>query len=511
MHSTLDSFAFELDELRQTIAPERSTFHVFEYRGRRILYDLCTGTLLEPNRAAFELLGGLERDEPTAVLTERLSRTLPIDDLASVVTELRALVELGLFRLERLESEGEREATLRAHMEMPTRAGQVLVQTSCNLKCTYCYEVAAQFHGTGKSMSVETGLQSLELLFERLGRRKHLDVTFFGGEPLLNFQLVRQLVARAYERAKELDKTVSFKLTTNATLLDDEKIRFLVEHQFAVMISLDGPPQAADLQRIDHAGRGTTAKATTNARRLIAAQRAAGVREAMIRATMTTNNRSRAAIAEYFAEQDFRRTMIGASEGRAHAKQPHDLGQGDTSDQEIACEQALDGYLAWRRGEGERPLAGLDFTEGLERVRSSLGEGPKIRRAPICGTGRNTTAVTEHGDLYPCHRYVGEDAYKIGTLRDGIDSTRLRRYFTEIFDGYDKHCSHCWARALCGGQCPWYLSRPDGHVGTPDEQSCDEIRHGSERMLWLAATESELGPAPETQTSVPSTDAGVEA
>ncbi|MCC6409374.1 MAG: radical SAM protein [Planctomycetes bacterium] len=459
--------------------------------------------MLQPSPAAFELLRGFEHAELTELLADRLTRDFGGVTLESVLAEVTMLADLGLFVLERLETPEERDDSIRRHIELPTRSGQVLVQTSCNLKCTYCYEVAAKFHDTGKSMSLDAGLQSLELLFQRLGKRKHLDITFFGGEPLLNFALVRQLVARAYVRAEELGKTVGFRMTTNGTLLDDEKIAFLVEHRFAVMVSIDGPPEFADRQRIDHAGRGTTAKAVANARRLIAAQRAAGMREAMIRATLTQQNPSREAVAGYFAENDFQRTMIGSSDGRAHEKRWTDFGGSETASANADVERALDQYLESRRDDTVRPPLGFDFSAGLKRVRDGLASGLQVRRTPMCGTGRNTTAVTEHGDLYPCHRYAGEESYRIGTLSTGIDRERLGRYFAEIFDGYDRHCSACWARAICGGQCPWYLSRPDGHVGTPDDASCDEIRRGTERLLWLAAIEAESTSTPAGERSAP--------
>jgi uncharacterized protein len=97
------------------------------------------------------------------------------------------------------------------------------------------------------------------------------------------------------------------------------------------------------------------------------------------------------------------------------------------------------------------------------------------------------TAVTEKGDIYPCHRYAGEEEYRIGTLKEGIDMEKLQRYYEQILSGFDEHCAGCWARHLCGGQCPWYLSRPTGFVGHPDKASCDRIREGAEISLWAYA------------------------
>jgi len=98
------------------------------------------------------------------------------------------------------------------------------------------------------------------------------------------------------------------------------------------------------------------------------------------------------------------------------------------------------------------------------------------------------TAVTEHGDIYPCHRYVGQKSFIIGRIDGGVDQSRLRAYFRDVFRVYDRHCASCWARIICGGQCPWYLSKPDGEIVDPDSESCDNIRKGAEKMLWLYAT-----------------------
>jgi uncharacterized protein len=119
----------------------------------------------------------------------------------------------------------------------------------------------------------------------------------------------------------------------------------------------------------------------------------------------------------------------------------------------------------------------------------------------MCGVARNMTAITEKGDLYPCHRYVGEEKYKIGTLQDGIDESRVRRYYGEILEGYDNHCAGCWARGVCGGQCPWYLSRPDGKVGLPDKASCDSIRTGMERALWMYTKAIQAAPGENVLTT----------
>jgi uncharacterized protein len=272
-------------------------------------------------------------------------------------------------------------------------------------------------------------------------------------------------------------------MTTNAVLLDDEVVRFLVDERFAVMISLDGAPERNDRNRVDLGGRGSGERALANAKKLVAAQRAAGLRPATIRATMTPGNHSLLAIGAELEGEGFGRIVIGASVGRAHAKGPHDLGAAEAADLEREFELVIDQTLAWLDGEGKKP-AGDSLAKLLARLEESLAR-PRLRPGIGCGVVRNMQAVTADGTIYPCHRYAGEQGYALGTLERGLDPERVEGYYREILDGFDRHCSRCWARFTCGGQCPWYLSRPDGHVGLPDAASCDAIRASTEKQLWL--------------------------
>jgi radical SAM protein with 4Fe4S-binding SPASM domain len=215
---------------------------------------------------------------------------------------------------------------------------------------------------------------------------------------------------------------------------------------------------------------------------------------------MTLGNHSALEISRFLADAGFRRVLIGSSNGRAHEKRDIDLGSEASKpfepEMEAEGEAVLEGYLAQLRGEGAPLPDGIDPRKALDTLHEALTTKRGHRRHVTCGVGRNMTAITEKGDIYPCHRYVGEEAWKIGHISGGVDRTKLEGYYRQIFDGYDRHCSSCWARHICGGQCPWYLSRADGVVGTPDEPSCDSIRAGAERTLWLYNQVREMGFVP---------------
>lgn len=466
------------------LASERGTFHVFKVRGRRLLYDINSGVLLTLEPAAYDLLRGIEAGTSAAELEGGLLSALPGEaEQQALLAEILRLRAAGLFELEPLESESERSDVVDGYVGHRPRKMMLLIQTSCNLRCTYCYEVQSQFHQTGGAMPMSVAMSAVDALIARSGRRRELEITFFGGEPLLNFSGLKKTVEYAKAAGAAAGKSFYFQMTTNGVLLSDAVIEYLVSERIGVMVSLDGDAAQNDTHRVDHRGKGVGAEVVENVRRLVDRQRAAGLRIAKVRATLTRQNPNRRAVAEYFREQGFDRANIGASMGRAESKQEWDLPWEETPEQRVEADKCIDAYILALE-KGERPPAGADYTEAMATVASSL-KNPRRKARVACGVGRNMLAYTGNGTLYPCHRYAGEEAYQIGTVAEGIDREKLDKFYREILAAYDDHCSHCFARNLCGGQCPWYVSRQDGHVGKPDKASCDSLRNGFERQLWL--------------------------
>jgi uncharacterized protein len=473
-----------IERLAKRIGPHpRPGYHAFEREGTRLVYDILTGGLLEPSEHAFRILRAIETQEPSSQV---LSDLAEIGDhgIEHVLGEIEALYDAGLLRKEDDYSEEVKHGLVRSLMQHRPRKMMLMVQTNCNLKCTYCYEVLNGFHSTGKSMGYETGCLSVEFLIKRSGPRRDLEITFFGGEPLLNFPLVRELVAYCRGRETDTGKRFSFQLTTNCTLLNDEIIAFLVEHEFAVMLSLDGPPELHDIHRKDLGGHGTGAVALENAKRLVAAQKRAGIREAMVRITMSHENHDARALSAYFESQGFGRVMLGATDGRADHKDPWDLDPSDVQELSEQGEASLSEYLDWIDGRSPRPADASQVTRNLGPILEAL-RSPDPRPKVRCGVARNMQAITREGKIYPCHRYAGEDAFQLGTLDAGLDPVKVEAYYGALLKVKEEHCSHCWARITCGGQCPWYISKESGEIGHPDEPSCNGIRRGHERQLWF--------------------------
>lgn len=474
-----------LSQLAALLLPTtRSAFHAFSYRGEHLVYDLLSGSILSVTAPLVELLRGIEARENAAAIRARLPE---LDDEAvlALIAELEQVHAAGFLRTEDTSRAAAVEALVaQSLVQQQPRKMMLMVQSNCNLKCTYCYEVANGFHSTGTRMDLETGKRSVEFLIQRSGTRQHVEITFFGGEPLMNFPLIRELVAYCKQREAQTGKRFAYQLTTNATLLTDEIIAYLVEHQFAVMVSLDGPPELNDRYRVDLRGRGTGATALANARKLAKAQRAAGVREAMIRVTMTHENHDSHAIDAFLRAQGFRRIMLGSSNGRADHKDAWDIQPEDLGAMREANERSIDAYVAWLDGKAQRADSAAHLDRAVSDLQTALrtpSTAPSIR----CGVGRNMQAISRDGKIYPCHRYAGDAAFELGTLEQGLDEQKVRSYYDGVLRVKEEHCSKCWARITCGGQCPWYISTSEGAILHPDEASCEGIRRGHERLLYL--------------------------
>lgn len=473
-----------IEALRRLLVRERPVYHAFASGGVHLLYDLCSGALVELNPATYALLRGLEEGEPGPRILGALAQAGGVR-LEEFAAELHELHRLGLFRSEPFDAAEARRSTLEALRRHAPRNVMLLVQTSCNLACDYCYEVLSGFHFTGGKMPFATARAILDHYLERARPRKAITVTFFGGEPLLNFEVVSQCVDHCDRHARDHGQAIGYSLTTNGTLLTAEIIRYLVEHEFAVMLSIDGDPRRADVHRHDHRGRGATARAVANGKLLVDAQRRAGVREACVRATLTQENGSHVETYDYLHRQGFRRILIGHSAPRAHhPAHPWDIA-GAAADRLTGEGEALLHAYAQARCPDDLPPAARELSKGLAEIREALAR-PQLQPLIGCGVGNNMLAYAADGGIFPCHRFVNEEGFRLGTLGGGgPEPERLARFYSDIIEVRSEVCGRCWARFVCKGKCPWELAAPDGRVRAEAPESCDGLRASFERKLWL--------------------------
>ena len=352
--------------------------------------------------------------------------------------------------------------------------------------------VASGFHSAARGMKPARVRETLDRFFEESRGRRSLSITFFGGEPLLNFRAIEVGVEYALERAAAIGVSLGFTITTNLTLLTPDIADFLVEHKFAVMVSLDGSENDNDRYRVTKDGHGTYAAVVRNLKMLLGKQQAAGVRPAKLRATMTPENANGDAIEQHLKSLGTDLVVVGESSGTASTSNAWDLGEREWTEASRERHRMAARYLEFLGHRNSQDVTPREFIDVFAPILSKIHE--EANRTiiaqkvpfPICGVCRNMKAVTPTGDVYPCHRYVGNENFKLGNLdRGGVDMQKIARYYAAVHDVFELKCRGCWARRLCGGQCPWYLSSADGQMVVPDEPGCKSIRSGYELALSL--------------------------
>ena len=310
----------------------------------------------------------------------------------------------------------------------------------CNLACKYCFAEEGEYHGRRALMSFEVGKKALDFLIENSGNRRNLEVDFFGGEPLMNWEVVKQLVEYGRSKEKEHNKNFRFTLTTNGVLLKDEIMEFQNKEKSKEHLSLDGRKEVNDMMRPFRNGKGSYDMIVPKFQKF--AQKR-GQKDYYIRGTFTRNNLDFSKDVIEFADLGFKQMSIEpvvASEEESYAIQKEDIPQICEEYDKLAKE-----YIK-RKKEGR----GFEFFHFM----IDLEQGPCVaKRLSGCGSGTEYLAVTPWGDLYPCHQFVGEEEFLLGNVEEGITNTNMRDEF-KLCNVYAKEkCKDCFARFYCSGGC----------------------------------------------------------
>lgn len=353
------------------------------------------------------------------------------------------------------------------------------VAHTCNLNCSYCFASQGKYHGERALMSFEVGRRALDFLVENSGKRRNLEVDFFGGEPLMNWQVVKDLVAYARSIEKDAGKNFRFTLTTNGVLLDDEVTEFCNREMHNVVLSLDGRKEVNDHFRVDVAGNGSYERIVPNFQRFVAAR---GDKSYYMRGTYTHYNPD-------FTNDLFHMADLGFTE---LSMEPVVCAPGDPcalteEDFPVLCEQyellAKDMLRRWREG---RPITFYHYIIDLKH-------GPCIyKRVSGCGSGTEYMAVTPWGELFPCHQFVGDPKYSLGNIWDGVTNTAAQDEFRHCNAYSRPDCKDCWARLYCSGGCAANSYHATGSIGGVYEYGCRLFKKRIECAIMLQAA-MELG------------------
>ncbi len=450
--------------------------HQYKLGDYNIVLDVCSGAVHAVDDVAYDIIEMFEDNSREAVLSAIQKKYLGVDgiteaDIAECYDQVVALKESGnLFTEDNFEPMAD---TLKKKTAGVVKALCLHVAHTCNLNCSYCFASQGKYNGERSVMSFETGKRALDFLIENSGTRRNLEVDFFGGEPLMNWDVVKQLVAYAREVEKKHNKNFRFTLTTNGVLVDDEVIEFANREMSNVVLSLDGRKEVHDRFRVDFAGQGSWEKIVPKFQKFVEAR---GGKEYYMRGTFTHNNPDFLKDIETMLDLGF--TELSMEPVVCAAGDPSEL---TLDDMPIVFEQyeKLAELMLKRKSEGK------PFT--FYHYMIDLSGGPCIyKRISGCGSGTEYMAVTPWGDLYPCHQFVGDEKFKLGDIWTGVNNTAIQDEFMQCNVYERPECRDCWARLYCSGGCAANAYHATGSIKGIYKYGCELFKKRMECAIMVA-------------------------
>ncbi len=410
--------------------------HCYRNNGYNIVLDVNSGSVHVVDDMTYEILPLYETHSPEEI-ADLLSGAWPRDEIREACAELAQLVRDGRLFTPDVEEE---------HLPDPAKREPVVkalclhIAHDCNLSCRYCFAGEGVYHGDRALMSFEVGKAALDFLIAHSGHRRNLEVDFFGGEPLMNWDVVKRLVSYGREQEALHDKHFRFTLTTNGVLLSDEITEFADREMDNVVLSIDGRKEVNDSMRPFRGGQGSYDVIVPKFQRFAESR---GQKKYYVRGTYTHDNLDFAEDVLHLADLGF--TQISVEPVVAESAQAYALREEDLP-------QLFDEYdrLAAEMLRREREGRGFNFFHFM----IDLEGGPcAIKRLAGCGSGTEYLAVTPWGDLYPCHQFVGDEAFRMGNVWDGVTRTDLADAFAGVSVLSKPECRACFAKYYCSGGC----------------------------------------------------------
>ncbi len=453
--------------------------HQYKFGGYNIVIDVCSGAIHVVDDIAYDIIAGFEEAERGEVIkkTAEKYKDIPFDEVSECYDNILALKDSGkLFVSDTFEAMA---GTLKAKTSGVVKAICLHIAHTCNLNCSYCFASQGKYHGERALMSFDVGKRALDFLIENSGSRRNLEVDFFGGEPLMNFDVVKELVKYARSIEKEKNKNFRFTLTTNGVLVDRDVIDFANREMSNVVLSLDGRKEVHDRFRVDYSGGGSWDKIVPKFQEFVKAR---GGKNYYMRGTFTHANPD-------FLEDIKTMLDLGFTE---LSMEPVVAAEGDPSalteeDKPIVLKQYEDlAKLMIKRGKEGKPFTFYHYMIDLKG-------GPCIyKRISGCGSGTEYMAVTPWGDLYPCHQFVGDEKFKLGDIWKGVLNTEIQNEFVSCNVYAREDCRDCWANLYCSGGCAANAYHSTGSVRGVYKYGCDLFRKRMECAIAVAVAK-ELG------------------
>lgn len=413
--------------------------HQYKLNGHNIVIDTYSGSVHAVDDVAYDVISMFEtadKDEIIKKISEK-HKNITDGDILKCIDDVSALKAGGQLFSEDIYAD---KADVLKNKNSGIKALCLHVAHTCNLNCSYCFAAQGKYQGERALMSFEVGKRALDFLIENSGNRKNLEVDFFGGEPLMNFDVVKKLVEYARSIEKEHSKNFRFTLTTNGVLIDDDVIDFCNREMNNVVLSLDGRKEVHDRLRKDYKGNGSYDLIVPKFQKFVEKR---GDKSYYIRGTYTHKNTDFTNDIFHMADLGFKELSmepVVCAPGEEYALTEDDLPV-LFKQYEILAKEML-----------KRDSENRGFT--FYHYMIDLSNGPCIyKRISGCGSGTEYLAVTPWGELFPCHQFVGDEKYSMGNIYDGVTNTKMRDRFKKCNVYSRPECADCWAKLYCSGGC----------------------------------------------------------
>ncbi len=347
----------------------------------------------------------------------------------------------------------------------------------CNLKCKYCFAEEGEYHGKRSLMSVEVGKKAIDFLIQNSGSRKNLEIDFFGGEPLMNFSVVKEIVEYGRSIEKDYNKNFRFTMTTNGLLLSEGVEAYINEHMHNAVLSIDGRKEVNDYMRVKPGNRGSYDDIVPKFKRMAENR---NQMDYYVRGTFTRNNLDFSKDVLHLADLGFKQISVEpvvTDENEPYAIQKEDLPIIFKEYEKLAIE------MINRKKNNNNNFNFFHFMIDL------TGGPCAYKRLVGCGSGTEYLAVTPEGDLYPCHQFVGQDEFNMGTVFKGVTNFDIRKDFEKINVYSKPTCKSCWAKFYCSGGCAANSNNIHNDLITPYDIGCEMQKKRTECSIMMKIAE----------------------
>lgn len=441
--------------------------HKFSLFGTNIVMDVNSGAVHIFDDVAYEVLEHYENNSHERIV-ELFSTKYNSEEIGEAIKDIDSLKAEGM-----LYSEDVYEETIALWDQKPVVKALCLhICHDCNLRCKYCFASTGDFGGQRTMMSAEVGKKAIDFIIRESGSRRNLEVDLFGGEPLMNFEVVKEIVDYAKSREKEFNKNFRFTLTTNAILLNEDVKNYLNENMQNVVLSIDGRREVNDKMRYRVDGTGCYDDIMPKIKDMAQSR---GQDKYYVRGTFTRDNLDFSKDVLHLADEGFKQISVEpvvAAKGTGYDLREEDLPVLFDEYEKLAFE------LVKRKKEGN----GFNFFHFM----IDLSQGPCIaKRLRGCGSGHEYVAVTPEGDIYPCHQFVGNTDFKMGNVTEGKLNTDIQQHFKGSNVYTKEECSNCWAKFYCSGGCAANAHQFNNDINIPYKVGCELEKKRVECALWI--------------------------